>query len=403
MDWADGSRIPRESLSGRRVTVTLGVAATMGVVEWLGLGHPIGLLFGLCMGVLALLVAPLPWLAILPWGLRRAAWEVAARSLAVLAISAGVVVAAWTAYSLAIRVLVPVPHPLLRSAYAFLAGWPSVVCMVPLFAAAGWGLARHLELERRLEVHDVRAIELHGALEQARLLALRSRLDPHFLFNTLNLVAELCRDDPLEAERCVVRMSALLRAALDHSEHPLIPLGRELDLCADYLDLCRVRFGKRLAVEVVREPEALAARVPPLAVQVLCENAVRHGVERRPDGGKVQVTARVMATALAGGVGACGGVEPAGGSDGVALAGASDPTAAASRSGGVEVQITSPGPFLGERPGGIGLELTRRRLALAFGDQAGLEIATAPGGNQTIARLRLPANSGTPASTRGGA
>ena len=100
---------------------------------------------------------------------------------------------------------------------------------------------------------------MQSALEEARLLALQSRLNPHFLFNALNLVAELCREEPEEAERCVLRLAGLLRAALDATREPgaaVIPLGRELDLCADYLDLCRARFGERLQVEIERTPDA---------------------------------------------------------------------------------------------------------------------------------------------------
>jgi two-component system, LytTR family, sensor histidine kinase AlgZ len=351
-------RTIRESLTFRRLMVTLGVAGTMGVVEWVGLGHPIGLVFGVAMGFLALLVAPLPWLWLLPWGLKRPALQILLRAAAVVAIGAAVVAAAFALYYLAVRAVVPRTATLLLGAWPNLDAWASAAVATTLFVAAGWGLARHLELERRLEVHDARELALRGALEQARLLALEARLDPHFLFNGLNLVVELCRDDPLEAERCVLRLSALLRAALEHREQPLVPLGRELDLCADYLELCRARYGARLAVELERDPAAMAAQVPSLAVQALCENAVRHGIERVPAGGTVRV-------------------------------------AAAARDGVVEVTVTSPGPFRGEREGGVGLALTRRRLALSFGVRAALEVGTAPDGATTRARLTLPAG-GTP-------
>jgi hypothetical protein len=354
VERAEIARTIRESLTVRRLVVTFGVAGTMGVVEWLGLGHPVGLGFGLVMGLLALLVAPLPWLAILPWGLRRPPLRIALRAAAVVAIGAAVVVAAFALYYVAVRAVVPRAGTLLLGAWPNLDAWASAAVATTLFVAAGWGLARHLELERRLEVHDARAVELQGALEQARLLLLQSRLDPHFLFNGLNLVVELCRDDPLEAERCVLRLSALLRAALEQGEQPLVPLGRELDLCADYLELCRARYGARLQVVIERDPATANARVPSLAVQTLCENAVRHGVERHPDGGTVRVETAASA-------------------------------------GGVEVRVRSPGPFRGEREGGVGLALTRRRLALSYGTRAGLEVATTPDGGATLARLTLPA------------
>jgi hypothetical protein len=346
-------RTIRDSLSPRRLIVALGVAGTMGAIEWVSLGHPIGLAFGVVMGLAALVVAPLPWLLLLPWGLRRGLLATAGRALAVLAIAAVVVVAAFAAYFALVAALVPARAPLLPHAVPLLAGWASVVICIPLFAAAGWGLARHLELERRLEVHDVREVALQAALDDARHHALRARLDPHFLFNALNLVTELCRDDPAEAERCVLRLSALLRAALEAGERPLVPLGRELDLCADYLELCRARFGDRLRVTLERDPAADTALVPSLAVQVLCENAVRHGIEARAGGGTVR-----LATAARGEV--------------------------------ATVEVTSPGPCGAPRPGAVGLTLTRRRLALAFGDRAALAVATAPSGDATVAVLTLP-------------
>ncbi len=352
MDQDDLTRIIRESLSFRRLVVTLGVAGTMGVTEWLGLGHPVGLAFGLGMGFITVTLAPLPWLLVLPWGIRRPAWETAARALGVLACSAVVVGLGFFLYMLAVRGVMDGAHPLVPGARAYLSAWSSMAVSVPLFAAAGWGLSRHMQLERRLEVHDARELALRNALEEARMLALRSRLDPHFLFNTLNLVAELCREDPPEAERCVVRLSGLLRAALDQADQPLVPLHRELDLCTDYLDLCRVRFGPRMQVRIRRDQQAEAMPIPPLTVQVLCENAVRHGIEARSEGGEVVVSSQVT-------------------------------------DDGVRVTVTSPGRYRGDRKGGIGLDLTRRRLALAYGAMASLAVCTSGDGEHTQAVLTI--------------
>jgi hypothetical protein len=350
----------REYLSFRRLVVTLGVAGTMGIVEWIGLGHPIGLVVGLFMGALALVAAPLPWLWILPWGLRRPPLAIFLRAMTVLALSAALVVVAYLVFFAIRDHLIPARHPLVGTALPHLSAWSSMVISIPLFAAAGWGLSRHLELERRLEVHDARELALRSALDEARLLALQSRLDPHFLFNALNLVAELCQEDPAEAERCVLRLSALLRAALDHAQQPLIPLGRELELCVDYLELCRARFGDRLRVEISRDPGADSCRIPFLAVQVLCENAVRHGIERQAEGGVVRIeTARDRHE--------------------------------------VRIRVYSPGPFGGERPGGVGLALTRERLFLAYREKSRLEISTTEAGSGTLAEITLPAE-GSPVS-----
>lgn len=345
----------REFLSFRRLLVAGSVAGTMGTVEWIALGHPIGLLFGLTMGLLALLVSPLPWLWILPWGLKRPLPMILLRALAVLALCAVVVAAAFVVFFAGRDLLAPSwrQHVASSPAIAHLSAWSSVVISIPLFAAAGWGLSRHSELERRLEVRSERELALRRALEQARLMELQSRLDPHFLFNALNLVAELCAEDPTEAERCVVRLGGLLRAALDQGEQPLIPLGRELDLCVDYLDLCQARFGRRLQTRVERDRAAESARIPLFSVQVLCENAMRHGVERTPGGGLVSIRTLV-----------------------------DERTAT--------IQVTSPGPFRGERKGGLGIDLTRRRLALAFGGTANLRVRSTDGGRSTLAVLTVP-------------
>ena len=352
----------RDFLPIRRIIVTFGVAGTIGVVEWLALGHPIGLAFGLIMGLMALLVSPLPWLWILPWGMRRPLPEIVVRATAVLQLSALIVVLPFSAFFWALQNMSLKAEPLLWNVTPALSDWTSMVVSIPLFTAAGWGISRHLELERRLEVRDGRELALLGALEEARMMALQSRLDPHFLFNALNLVAELCREEPEEAERCVVRLSGLLRAALEHGEQPMIPLSRELDLCADYLDLCGVRFGDRLQVEISRDPAAEEARTPLFSVQVLCENAVRHGIERTPGGGCVRIVTR-----------------------------ADTKTAS--------VCVYNPGPLGEQRAGGKGIELTRRRLALALGQAASLELRTMDDGEQTRAELLLPLQS-APAQAR---
>lgn len=352
----------RAFLSYRRLLVTFAVAGTMGAVEWVALGHPVGLVFGLLMGALALAVAPLPWIWILPWGLRGPVPVVLFRATGVLLLSAAIVVAAYGLFHVGRTHLIPVPAPLVQGVIPHLSSPSAMVISIPLFAAAGWGLSRHLELERRLEVSDALELTLRADLEEARMRALQSRLDPHFLFNALNLVAELCRDEPEEAERCVVRLSALLRAVLENAEQPLIPLGKELDLCADYLDLCRVRYGERLQVELERDPHAEGVRVPFLTVQALCENAIRHGVERRAEGGLVQITS-------------------------------------AANGDRVTVQVRNPGAFGGPRLGGLGIELTRRRLLLAFHDAAELQVASSDDRRQTVATLSVPSTPQTRPTT----
>jgi len=128
----------------------------------------------------------------------------------------------------------------------------------------------------------------HPANAQARLAELQSRIRPHFLFNALNTALALLRADPERAERVLEDLAQLFRAALAEVGAS-VSLDEEVELAKAYLAIEQVRFGKRLAIEWQIDPAAGAARVPSLVLQPLVENAVRHGVEPAPDGGRVWV------------------------------------------------------------------------------------------------------------------
>jgi LytS/YehU family sensor histidine kinase len=126
---------------------------------------------------------------------------------------------------------------------------------------------------------------------EARLATLQSRLHPHFLFNTLNAISALIHDDPDRAERTVERLAALLRFSLDATQEAVIPLGDELKIVGDYLEIEHTRLGDRLSYAVKTHPAVTACAVPPLAVQTLVENSIKHAIAPRPDGGHVCVEA----------------------------------------------------------------------------------------------------------------
>jgi two-component system sensor histidine kinase AlgZ len=138
------------------------------------------------------------------------------------------------------------------------------------------------------------AAALGGAREhQERLAALQSVMNPHFLFNALNSVAELSVTHPAEVEQAVLRLSALYRSILDAGRQNAITLKRELDLVESYLALEKMRFGSRITYHVETTGDAASALVPPLVVQPLVENAVNHGIARSAAGGQVRVTASI--------------------------------------------------------------------------------------------------------------
>jgi hypothetical protein len=142
-----------------------------------------------------------------------------------------------------------------------------------------------LELSTR-QVEQERANKL---LAEAQLSSLESRIHPHFLFNTLNSIAALIPSDPVRAEDTVGKLASLLRFSLNAKQRGLVPLSQELKVVRDYLEIEKTRFGSRLRYDIA-VPESLASvKVPPLALQSLVENCVKHVVSKRPEGAMIQV------------------------------------------------------------------------------------------------------------------
>lgn len=133
--------------------------------------------------------------------------------------------------------------------------------------------------------------EREEQLDRARREALRAQLQPHFLFNTLNTIAALVHADPDGAERMIAGLGDLLRRSLDNDGRTTVPLGEELAMLRAYLEIEQERFADRLAVRWEVDPGTLAAAVPPLLLQPLAENAVRHGLWPRPSGGELRIVA----------------------------------------------------------------------------------------------------------------
>jgi LytS/YehU family sensor histidine kinase len=140
-------------------------------------------------------------------------------------------------------------------------------------------------------IEAVRWWSAYRALSRARLDALASQLQPHFLFNALHAASSLIDTDPPAARKTLVRLSDLLRATLDVKQHT-VPLSEELALLDLYLDIQRIRFHDRLTVTIDVAPDAALVRVPPLLLQPLVENAIRHGIGTKPDAGTIAITAR---------------------------------------------------------------------------------------------------------------
>jgi sensor histidine kinase YesM len=154
------------------------------------------------------------------------------------------------------------------------------------------GGAQTLEVYRRFRERERRAAQLEVRLAQARLEVLRIQLQPHFLFNTLHAISALMHRDVDGADAMLARLSDLLRIAIESGGEQEVPLKREVDFLAGYVEIQRARFGDRLRVSFDIPAATLDARVPGLFLQPLVENAIRHGIGTRAAGGAVMIATR---------------------------------------------------------------------------------------------------------------
>lgn len=148
------------------------------------------------------------------------------------------------------------------------------------------------EYSRKLGEREVKTAELERSLTQAKLRALQSQLNPHFLFNTLHTISALMHIDVEKADRMVAKLSDLLRYALDNTDEHVIPLRDEIAFLKRYLEIEQTRFGDRLTVTMDIPDEILDVRVPNLILQPIVENAIRHGIEPHAKPGKIHLSAR---------------------------------------------------------------------------------------------------------------
>ena len=153
-------------------------------------------------------------------------------------------------------------------------------------------------LHGRLEASQVAEARASELATEARLHALEARVHPHFLFNTLNSVLSLIPADPERAEELLEKLASLLRFSLDAGRRGLIPLGDELRIVRDYLDIEAARLGERLRTELEIPPGLENWPVPPFALQTLVENSVRHAIAPRRSGGAIRIRVTTSANHL---------------------------------------------------------------------------------------------------------
>jgi signal transduction histidine kinase len=206
------------------------------------------------------------------------------------------------------------------------------------------GIYQAIRYYRKYRERELQTSQLEARLAMSRLQVLKMQLHPHFLFNTLNAISELIYKDPESAERMIGDLSDLLRMSFQNLEVQEITLKQELEFLRKYLEIEQMRFHDRLRVEMKIAPETLDAQVPNMILQPLVENAIKHGLAPRSEGGKIEIGAE--------------------------------------RSNGhLQITVSDDGigvPFndVENLPEGVGLSNTRKRLRHLYGERHQFELAT---------------------------
>lgn len=233
------------------------------------------------------------------------------------------------------------------------APWPSekyspvVLCLLSLLNGTllylGWlCLYFFYHLFDRFNRSEIERLRLTTHVKEAELRALKSQVNPHFIFNSLNSLRALIDENPSRARQAVTQLANLLRYSLQSGQLETVPFEDELRIVNDYLALEQVRHEERLRVRLDIAPDTLALPMPPMLLQTLVENAVKYGISTRPEGGEIAIIAR-------------------------------------REQGALRLQVTNPGELagVGARPAsstGVGLRNAAERLRLLFGQHATLQL-----------------------------
>ncbi len=208
----------------------------------------------------------------------------------------------------------------------------------------------------RFNTLHIEQLRLAAEVKDAELRALKSQVNPHFIFNALNSLRALIDEDPARARQAVTQLANLLRYSLQSAHAETVPFEDELRVVNDYLALEQVRHEERLRVRLQVDPDTLGQPIPPLVLQTLVENAVKYGISPRADGGEVAILAR-------------------------------------QEGGAFRLQVWNPGRLAGRRDGGpstgLGLRNAAERLRLSCGAGATLTLRDADD-NRVVSEVVIP-------------
>lgn len=288
------------------------------------------------------------------WGWKELGWRALAPRIS---ITAAVQSAIWTSVAFAypyglLRMKLPQQTPIgmfmvaswINGTLVF-TGWLCVYFFYHVF-----------ERYNRLQIEQLR---LATEVKEAELRALKSQVNPHFIFNALNSLRALIDEDPARARLAVTQLANLLRYSLQSAQAETVPFEDELRVVNDYLALEQVRHEERLRLKLDIAPETLGLAVPPLVLQTLVENAVKYGISPRPEGGEITIVAR-------------------------------------RENGQLRLRVTNPGELVtaanaraSGRSTGVGLKNAAERLRLFFGDRATLQVRAEPS-DLVVAEVSVP-------------
>ncbi|MBK1876914.1 sensor histidine kinase [Pelagicoccus mobilis] len=217
-----------------------------------------------------------------------------------------------------------------------------------------WSLAYFsYQAIRNYKSEEIEKWRLQAAVKDAELIALKAQINPHFIFNCLNNIRALVLEDSEKARDAITKLSDLLRSSIQSNKAERIQLAEELTVVKDYLDLEKIHMEERLSYNIDCPTECENAEIPPMAIQILVENAIKHGLARRPKGGEISISIQNLNTEL---------------------------TIEVSNTG----SLSAPNP----QSTGVGLQNVRNRLHLLHGKSASLSLREQ--NVRVFATIRIP-------------
>ena len=209
---------------------------------------------------------------------------------------------------------------------------------------------------------EIESLIWEAAVKDYELKTLKSQLNPHFMFNAMNSIRALIEEDPESAKVAITKLSNILRYSLQMERMERVPLEDEVETVKNYLDLERIRFEDRLKYKFDIDRSTQKIEIPPMMIQTLIENGIKHGIAKRTEGGEIQLTSKLLSNAS---------------------------------SSKLKIEIRNSGNFSEEQlknSSGFGVSNTKHRLNLLFGENANFTIQN-ENGNTVLAEVEIPIGS----------